>query len=126
MFGVNDYFLPCTTLLIYEDLLKHETLSQEETAALLREDKERMIEHQQEIQDQRLREQGIEPPPHMTPEEREAHRAEKRREARKRKRLNRKKRNNRSAISPEREKVQKRCRASMSNPYIVTPTNVPM
>ena len=82
------------TLLIYEDLLKHETLSQEETAALLREDKERMIEHQQEIQDQRLREQGIEPPPHMTPEEREAHRAKKRREARKRKRLNRKKRNN--------------------------------
>ncbi len=74
------------TLLIYEDLLRHEPLSQEETTALLREDKERMIEHQQEIQDQRLREQGIEPPPHLTPEEREAHKAAKRREARKRKR----------------------------------------
>jgi hypothetical protein len=45
-----------------------------------------MIEHQQEIQDQRLREQGIEPPPHMSLEEREAHQAEKRRESRKRKR----------------------------------------
>lgn len=74
------------TLLIYEDLLKHEQLSQDEVAALVREEKERMIEHQQEIQDQRLREQGIEPPPHMTLEEREAHQAEKRREARKRKR----------------------------------------
>lgn len=74
------------TLLIYEDLLQHETLSQEEVAALKREEKERMIEHQQEIQDQRLREQGIEPPPHMTLEEREAHQAQKRREARKRKR----------------------------------------
>ena len=74
------------TLLIYEDLLKHEPLSQQEVAALIREEKERMIEHQQEIQDQRLREQGIEPPPHMTLEEREAHQAEKRREARKRKR----------------------------------------
>jgi len=74
------------TLLIYEDLLKHEPLSTEEIEALVRADKERMIEHQQEIQDQRLREQGIEPPPHMTLEEREAHQAEKRREARKRKR----------------------------------------
>ena len=74
------------TLLIYEDLLKHEQLSQDEVAALIREEKERMIEHQQEIQDQRLREQGIEPPPHMTLEEREAHQAEKRREARKRNR----------------------------------------
>ena len=74
------------TLLIYEDLLKHEPLSQQEVAALIREEKERMIEHQQEIHDQRLREQGIEPPPHMTLEEREAHQAEKRREARKRKR----------------------------------------
>lgn len=74
------------TLLIYEDLLKHEQLSQDEVAALIREEKERMIEHQQDIQDQRLREQGIEPPPHMTLEEREAHQAEKRREARKRKR----------------------------------------
>lgn len=74
------------TLLIYEDLLHHEPLSDKEVEALKREDKERMIEHQQEIQDQRLREQGIEPPPHMTLEEREAHQAEKRREARKRKR----------------------------------------
>ena len=74
------------TLLIYEDLLKHEPIAPEEVAALKREDKERMIEHQQEVQDQRLREQGIEPPPHMTPEEREAHKAQKRREARKRKR----------------------------------------
>lgn len=74
------------TLLIYEDLLSHEPLSDKEVAALIRADKERMIEHQQDIQDQRLREQGIEPPPHMTLEEREAHQAEKRREARKRKR----------------------------------------
>lgn len=74
------------TLLIYEDLLSHEPIPEEETEALKRADKERMIEHQQEIQDQRLREQGIEPPPHMTPEEREANRAKKRREARKRKR----------------------------------------
>lgn len=74
------------TLLIYEDLLAHKPLSLKEVEALQREEKERMIEHQQEIQDQRLREQGIEPPPHMTPEEREVHRAEKRREARKRKR----------------------------------------
>ena len=74
------------TLLIYEDLLAHEQLSKQEVTALIREEKERMIEHQQEIQDQRLREQGIEPPPHMTLEEREAHQAEKKREARKRKR----------------------------------------
>lgn len=74
------------TLLIYEDLLVHEKLSLEEVIALKRGEKERMIEHQQEIQDQRLREQGIEPPPHMTLEEREAHQAERRREARKRKR----------------------------------------
>ncbi len=74
------------TLLIYEDLLSHEPLADKEVAALIRADKERMIEHQQDIQDQRLREQGIEPPPHMTLEEREAHQAEKRREARKRKR----------------------------------------
>ena len=74
------------TLLIYEDLLKHEQLSQDEVTALIREEKERMIEHQQEIQDQRLREQGIEPPPHMTLEEREAHQQERKREARKRKR----------------------------------------
>lgn len=74
------------TLLIYEDLLQHEQLAPEEVEALKREDKERMIEHQQQIQDQRLREQGIEPPPHLTPEERAAHQAQKRREARKRKR----------------------------------------
>ncbi|MBQ4394310.1 MAG: 3'-5' exonuclease domain-containing protein 2 [Paludibacteraceae bacterium] len=74
------------TLLIYEDLLKHELLSPQEVTDLIREEKERMIEHQQQIQDQRLREQGIEPPPHMTPEERAAHQAEKKREARKRKR----------------------------------------
>lgn len=74
------------TLLIYEDLLAHEQLSQQEVTALIREEKERMIEHQQEVQDRRLREQGIEPPPHMTLEEREARQAEKRREARKRKR----------------------------------------
>ena len=82
------------TLLIYEDLLEHEPLANAEVESLKREEKERMIEHQQEIQDQRLREQGIEPPPHMTPEEREAHKAQKRREARKRKRANKKKRNN--------------------------------
>ena len=78
------------TLLIYEDLLAHEPLSREEVTALLREDKERMIDHQQEIQNQRRLEQGIEPLPHMTLEEREAHQAEKRREARKRKRHNKK------------------------------------
>jgi len=76
------------TLLIYEDLLAHEPLERETVEALKRKEKERMIEHQQEIQDQRLREQGIEPPPHMTLEEREARQAEKRREARKRKRHN--------------------------------------
>jgi ribonuclease D len=74
------------TLLIYEDLLAHEPLTENEVAALQREEKERMIEHQQEIQDQRLREQGIEPPPHLTLEEREAQQKAKRREARKRKR----------------------------------------
>lgn len=74
------------TLLIYEDLLAHEALTAEEVVSLKREEKERMIEHQQDIQDQRLREQGIEPPPHMSLEEREAHQAAKRREARKRKR----------------------------------------
>lgn len=85
------------TLLIYEDLLAHEPLAPKEVEALKREEKERMIEHQQEIQDQRLREQGIEPPPHLTLEEREAHQAAKRREARKRKRQRqaaRKKNNN--------------------------------
>ena len=76
------------TLLIYEDLLRHEQLSPKEVETLKREEKERMIEHQQEIQDQRLREQGIEPPPHMTSEEREEHQRAKRREARKRKRHN--------------------------------------
>lgn len=74
------------TLLIYEDLIAHEQLPQKEVEAMKKEEKERMIEHQQQIQDQRLREQGIEPPPHLTPEERAAHQAERRREARKRKR----------------------------------------
>ena len=74
------------TLLIYEDLMAHEPLPQKEVEAMKQEEKERMIEHQQQVQDQRLREQGIEPPPHMTPEERAAHQAERRREARKRKR----------------------------------------
>lgn len=74
------------TLLIYEDLMAHEPLAAQEVEALKREEKERMIEHQQEIQDQRLREQGIEPPPHLTLEEREERKAAKRRESRKRKR----------------------------------------
>lgn len=76
------------TLLIYEDLLQHEPLTRQEVEALQREAKEQMIEHQQEVQDQRLREQGIEPPPHLTPEERAARKAQKKREARKRKRHN--------------------------------------
>lgn len=79
------------TLHIYQDLLAHEPLSAAEVETLKREEKERMIEHQQQIQDQRLREQGIEPPPHMTLEEREAHQKAKKREARKRKRQNKKK-----------------------------------
>ena len=74
------------TLLIYEDLLQHEPLTRQEVDQLQRAAREQMIEHQQEVQDQRLREQGIEPPPHLTPEERAAHRAQKKREARKRKR----------------------------------------
>ena len=78
------------TLRIYEELLTHEQLEAKEVEILKREDQERMIAHQQEIQDMRLREQGIEPPPHMTPEERKAHQAQKRREARKRKRHNKK------------------------------------
>ena len=78
------------TLLIYEDLQAHEPLSLAEVEALKCEEKERMIEHQQEIQDQRLREQGIEPPPHLTPEERKERQAAKKREARKRKRQNKK------------------------------------
>lgn len=82
------------TLLIYEDLLKHKQLAPKDVEDMKRAEKERMIEHQQEVQDQRLREQGIEPPPHMTPEERKAHQTAKKREARKRKRLNKKKRNN--------------------------------
>ena len=88
------------TLLIYEDLLKHEPLSKQEVETLIREEKERMIEHQQEVQDQRLREQGIEPPPHMTPEERKARQQEKKREARKRKKANKKKRNNEKKTNP--------------------------
>ena len=97
------------TLLIYEDLLQHEPLADKEVEALKREDKERMIEHQQEIQDQRLREQGIEPPPHMTLEEREAHQAQKRREARKRKRQRQSARKaaQRAASTGERKKTNK-------------------
>ena len=87
------------TLLIYEDLLAHEPLEQKAVEALKKEEKERMIEHQQQVQDQRLREQGIEPPPHMTPEERAEHQRAKKREARKRKRLNKKKRNNEKKTS---------------------------
>jgi len=75
------------TLLIYEDLIAHEPLPAAEVETLKREEKERMIEHQQQIQDQRLREQGIEPPPHLSPEERAARQAAKKREARKRKRM---------------------------------------
>ena len=74
------------TLLIYEDLLMHDKLPVKEVEQLKAEEKERMIEHQQQIQDQRLREQGIEPPPHLTPEERAARKAEHKREVRKRKR----------------------------------------
>lgn len=74
------------TLLIYLDLLEHIPLSIEEVNALKRSEREKQIEHQQEIQDQRLRDQGIEPPPHLSMEERAAKQAEKRREARKRKR----------------------------------------
>lgn len=74
------------TLLIYEDLLQHERWTPEEVSDLQRAEKERMIEHQQEVQDQRLREQGIEPPPHLNAEERAAHQAARKREARKRKR----------------------------------------
>ena len=98
------------TLLIYEDLMMHEPLSPEEVIALIREDKERMIEHQQEIQDQRLREQGIEPPPHMTLEEREAHQAEKKREARKRKRANKKARveSQKKKVESQKKKVESR------------------
>lgn len=94
------------TLLIYEDLMAHEPLSQEEVISLMRADKERMIEHQQEIQDQRLREQGIEPPPHMTLEEREAHQAEKRREARKRKRRNKVERK-KTIVEREKSKIER-------------------
>ena len=66
------------TLLIYEDLMAHEPLPQAEADALRREDQERQILHQQQIQDQRLIEQGITPPPHLTPEERKAKQAAKR------------------------------------------------
>lgn len=79
------------TLLIYEDLLAHEQLPKAQVDALKREEQERQIEHQQQVQDQRLIEQGITPPPHLTPEERKAKQAAKRtakrREQRKRKRM---------------------------------------
>ena len=87
------------TLLIYEDLLRHEPLSRTEVETLMRQEKEQMIEHQQEVQDQRLREQGIEPPPHLTPEERAERKAQKKREARKRKRINKKHKNTMQRIS---------------------------
>lgn len=74
------------TLLIYLDLLEHEPLPQNEVSALVREDHEKQIIHQQEVQAERLREQGIEPPPILTAEEREAKKAAKKREARRRKR----------------------------------------
>ena len=74
------------TLQIYLDLLAHEPLPAEEVAVLKAAEREEQIQHQQEIQDQRLIEQGITPPPHLTAEEREAKRAEKRREQRRRKR----------------------------------------
>ena len=79
------------TLLIYLDLMAHEPLPQEEAVALLKADREQQIIHQQEVQAERLREQGIEPPPILTPEERAARKAAKRREARKRKKLNKRK-----------------------------------
>lgn len=66
------------TLLIYQDLLAHEPLPKEQVETLRREEKERQIEHQQLVQDQRLIEQGITPPPHLTPEERAAKQAAKR------------------------------------------------
>lgn len=66
------------TLLIYEDLMAHDQLPQTEIDTLRREEKEKQIEHQQQVQDQRLIEQGITPPPHLTPEERAAKQAAKR------------------------------------------------
>lgn len=66
------------TLLIYQDLLAHQPLPKEQVETLKREEKEKQIEHQQLIQDQRLIEQGIMPPPHLTPEERKAKQAAKR------------------------------------------------
>lgn len=74
------------TLLIYLDLKKHKPLPQAEATALMMEDREQQIIHQQEIQAERLREQGIEPPPILNAEERAAQKAERKREARRRKR----------------------------------------
>ena len=103
------------TLLIYEDLLAHEPLRQDEVIALKRQDKEQMIEHQLEIQDQRLREQGIEPPPHLTLEEREAKQAEKRREARKRKRHNKKAKELKTKDNNEKNSISSTAHRSSSN-----------
>lgn len=103
------------TLLIYEDLLAHEPLRQDEVIALKRQDKEQMIEHQLEIQDQRLREQGIEPPPHLTLEEREAKQAEKRREARKRKRHNKKAKELKTKDNNEKNFISSTAHRSSSN-----------
>jgi ribonuclease D len=81
------------TLLIYQDLLAHEPLPKEEVEALKREEKEKQIEHQQLIQDQRLIEQGITPPPHLTAEERKAKQAAKRTAKRRAQRQRKKLRN---------------------------------
>ncbi len=93
------------TLLIYEDLMAHEPLPQEEADALRQEEKERLIEHQQLIQDQRLIEQGITPPPHLTPEERAARQAAKRTAKRRAQRQRKKQRSNaRKSRIPEIQK----------------------
>jgi hypothetical protein len=94
------------TLLIYLDLLEHAPLSPEQVEQLKRAEREKQIEHQQEIQDQRLREQGIEPPPHLSLEEREAKKAEKRREARKRKRHRNSAKKKLNKQSPSSKKTQ--------------------
>ena len=96
------------TLLIYLDLLAHKPLSQSEAASLMMEDREKQIIHQQEVQAERLREQGIEPPPILSAEERAAQKAVRRREARKRKRQRaaerkRQNRENPDSINPTKE-----------------------
>lgn len=88
------------TLLIYEDLMAHEPLPPAEADALRREEHEKQIEHQQQIQDQRLIEQGITPPPPLTPEERAAKQAAKR-TAKRRAQRQRKKQRSKTAAKPE-------------------------